>query len=130
MVIFKSCLSLSLKVPLEETVNGIVAMSNMQKKADTMLEDIKIKEAIFFKVSNEVQRAKMTIKKTQTSSDKLRRDMMMLQRDLMDLREKKEMIEETNTKLNLVQKRYTIVLNIKYENFVTYSLNNLLVPLE
>ena len=80
-------------------------MSNMQKKADAMLEDIKIKEAKLFKVSNEVQRAKMTIKKTQTSSDKLRRDMMMLQRDLMDLRQKKEMIEKTNTKLNLVQKR-------------------------
>ena len=35
----------------------------MQKKANAMPEDIKIKEAKFFKVSSEVQRAKMTIKK-------------------------------------------------------------------
>ena len=80
-------------------------MSNMQKKADAMLEDIQIKEANFFKVSNEVQIAKMTIKKTQRSSDNLRTDMMTLQRDLMDMREKKEMMEKTNTKLNMVQKR-------------------------
>ena len=94
-----------LKVPIEETVNGIVAMSNMQKKADAMLRDIKIKEAHFFKLSNEVEMAKMNFKKTQTSSDKLRIDMMKMQKELLDLRQKKEMIEKTNTKLSLVEKR-------------------------
>ena len=92
-------------MPIEDTVNGIVAMSNMQKKADAMLKDVKIKEAHLFKVTNEVERAKSKIKKTQTSSDKLRIDMMKIQHELIDLRQKKEMIEKTNTKLNMVQKR-------------------------
>ena len=65
-------------MPIDNTVNGIVAMSNMQKKADATLDDIKKKKVNFFKVSNKVQRAKMTIEKTQTTSDKLRKDMMML----------------------------------------------------
>jgi hypothetical protein len=92
-------------VPIEETVNGIVAMSNVQKKADAMLEDIKIKEAHFFKVSYEVEKTKMAIKKTQTGSDKLRINMMKMQKEMMDLWQKIETIEQTNTKLNMVQKR-------------------------
>ena len=90
---------------MEDTANGIVAMSNLQKKADAMLKDIKIKEAIFSKASNRVQSAKMTLKQTKTSSDKLRNDMLTLQMDLINLREKKETLEKTNTKLNFVQNR-------------------------
>ena len=40
-------------------IYGIVAMNDLQKKADFMLEDIKKKEADLYKLNNEVARAKM-----------------------------------------------------------------------
>ena len=93
------------KVPIEDTLNGVVAMSNMQKKADAMMKDIKIKEVYLLKVSQEVESAKMRMKNTQKGSNKLRMDMMNLQKELRDLQLKDMMIEKTNQKLELVQER-------------------------
>ena len=93
------------KVPIEDTLNGVVAMSNMQKKADAMMKDIKIKEVYLLKVSQEVESAKMRMKNTQKGSNKLRMDMINLQKELKDLQLKEMMIEKTNQKLELVQER-------------------------
>jgi hypothetical protein len=101
------------KVPIEDTVNGIVAMNDLQRKADFMMEDIKKKETDLYKLNKVVEGAKMRFERTLISSDMLRMDMMKLEKQLTDLKQKEQMMEKTNKKLNIIQKRFNIILIIR-----------------
>ena len=92
-------------MPLEDTLSGIVAMANMQKKADSMLEDVKMKEAHLLKLGQEVEKARSDMKNTQRGTNKLTLDMITLQKELKDLQHKEMLLGKTNKKLGLVEER-------------------------
>ena len=92
-------------MPLEDTLSGIVAMANMQKKADSMLEDVKMKEAHLLKLGQEVDKARSDVKNTQRGTNKLTLDMITLQKELKDLQHKEIVLGKTNKKLGLVEER-------------------------
>ena len=92
-------------MPLEDTLSGIVAMANMQKKADSMLEDVKMKEAHLLKLGQEVEKARSDMKNTQRGTNKLTLDMITLQKELKDLQHKEIVLGKTNKKLGLVEER-------------------------
>ena len=92
-------------MPIEDTLSGIVAMANMQKKADSMLEDVKMKEAHLLKVGQEVEKARSDMKNTQRGTNKLTLDMITLQKELKDLQHKEMVLGKTNKKLGLVEER-------------------------
>ena len=93
------------KVPIEDTVSGIVTMARIQERAEAMMEDIKKREDDLEKLNIEVEMAKEGFTRTMINSDILSRDMMKLEKQLTNLRQKEQMLEKTNTKLNIIQKR-------------------------
>ena len=92
-------------MPLEDTLSGIVAMANMQERADSMLEDVKMKEAHLLKLGQEVEKARSDMKNTQRGTNKLTLDMITLQKELKDLQHKEIVLGKTNKKLGLVEER-------------------------
>ena len=92
-------------MPLEDTLSGIVAMANMQERADSMLEDVKMKEAHLIKLGQEVDKARSDMKNTQRGTNKLTLDMITLQKELKDLQHKEMVLGKTNKKLGLVEER-------------------------
>ena len=80
-------------------------MARIQKRAEAMMEDIKKREDDLEKLNIEVEMAKEGFTRTMINSDILSRDMMKLEKQLTGLRQKEQMLEKTNTKLNIIQKR-------------------------
>ena len=80
-------------------------MARIQKRAEAMMEDIKKREDDLEKLNIEVEMAKEGFTRTMINSDILSRDMMKLEKQLTDLRQKGQMMEKINAKLNIIQKR-------------------------
>ena len=81
-------------------------MNKMQKKADEMIKDIKRKEEYLISVERKIKDVQKQLKITNSQSSSMRSMMRDLDREIKALKQKKEMVESQNFKLNAIQKGY------------------------